>query len=345
MSEIVVRPLALGSDVEILRLLACDQNLNAELYFGAELAMTVQSVRDSLTDSPVMKHVPWVAVAEETGGSKAIVGKLFIGLPLQTGLDTMTAFVHVVKDYRNRGIGTAFAQIINDGFKLSGRKNLKVFGYADADDAIGMPSSGWGRFAEKIGGLELEGESTTSILTVKDYAPSWPELQMIIDENIGDYKIELWDQGVPQDFLESYAALLRRAAQEDAAPDSGETPSFSPDWVRTLEAQLAVNGFKELISVAFDREGELVGYSTLLYREDGSTLANQVSTFVKEGHRGKKLGMGLKLATHQGVVERVPEISDISVINADSSPYNSYIDDRLGYWSSFKSLIFSREEK
>lgn len=345
MSEITVRPLILGSDVEILRLIACEQAMNAELYFDAELNLTVEGIRGSLTDTPFMRHVPWVAVSEAEDGQKEIVGKLFIGIPLQGDVTAITAFVHVRKEYRHRGIGTAFAQVIQSACQHSGRTNLKVFGYASVDNASKDLSIAWPKFAQRLG-LKLENESTTSILTVPDYQPSWSELQFIVDENIGDYKIELWDAGIPEEYLESYGALLRIGAGAEGRAQKGEEiPHFSPSWIRSKEQQLRENGYAQLVAVAFDREGALVAYSELIYRLDGSTLANQIGTLVAEKHRGKKLGMALKLATHQGLYERVPSTVGIAAIDADSSVYNANINDRLGYWPAFKSLIFSNAKQ
>lgn len=342
MSEVTVRPLILGSDVEILRLIALEQALNSELYFDAELTMSVESLGESLTDTPYTRHSPWVAIAEDEDGHREIVGKLFLGIPLQGDVSVITAFIHVRKGYRHHGIGNAFAQVIESACEHSGRTNVRVFGYASVDSASQDLTLAWPKYARRLG-LTLENQTTTSILTVPDYQPSWNELQLIVDENIGDYKIELWDQGTPDDYLESYGALLRLAAGAEGRANSGaEIPHFSPSWIRSKEQQLKNSGYQELVAVAFDRSGALVGYSELIYRLDGSTLANQIGTLVVEEHRGKKLGMALKLATHQALAERVPNIVGISAIDADTSPYNANINDRLGYYPAFKSLIFSR---
>src|SRR5699024_4697358 len=144
------------------------------------------------------------------------------------------------------------------------------------------------------------------------------ELQAEADEKLGDYRVELWDDGVPEEQLEAYGRLMRQLDLDE--PDEEveyEVPEYTPDRVRLAIRRKQEMGIRPILAVAVAPDGSFVGNSEVhVHQAPGSSLAWQENTLVMPEHRGHRLGLALKVATHRLLRERAPEVTALATFNS-----------------------------
>lgn len=76
----------------------------------------------------------------------------------------------------------------------------------------------------------------------------------------------------------------------------------------------------------------MVGVSFAQWHEGkGSTNVTQEETVVHRDHRGHKLGLAMKMATHTTVVDHVHDVSKILTWNSVSNEHMVAVNEVLGY--------------
>jgi len=84
--------------------------------------------------------------------------------------------------------------------------------------------------------------------------------------------------------------------------------------------------------VAIAADGTCVGNSEIIVQQsEGTTMAWQESTLVLPEHRGHRLGLALKVATHRVLGERAPHVAALVTFNSHVNPWMIGINEKLGY--------------
>lgn len=305
---------------QIGRLLIADE---IATYGGAE-GRTPEATRIELSSTRYWDVRSHVAV-DESGDVVAFAQLL---LPQAENLDQVMVVLYVHPDRRGQGIGGRFVDHLLPHIREAGRP--VVVGWPvlppDQDDAPGA------RLCTRIG---LTRRSVAAIracpLPIPDEVAA--ELQAEVDGKLGDYRIELWTGRIPDEHIEAFCVLQRQLDADDPREEYEDEPSnYSPERLRVAEERMFAGGKNRILAVAFAPDGAIVGMSEIIYSTvPGTTFAHQEDTVVMPGHRGHRLGLGLKLATHRRASEVAPHLKVLITYNSHINDQMIGINERLGY--------------
>src|SRR5699024_1621385 len=209
---------------------------------GVSQLQTRAQLRAQLQASPYWTVRRWVALVETLEGGESLVGRASTFMPLQENLETLSVGVAVHPAFRGRGIATAMVQeALIPAIRESGRPLVEAYGEIPAD-----------------------GDPDSSEHPVNRLAARLEALQAEAAEQLGDYRVELWDGDVPEQHLGAYGLLLRQLELDE--PDEEvehEAPEYTPERIRESERRAREQGVARITSVAVAPDGSFVGNSEI----------------------------------------------------------------------------------
>jgi GNAT superfamily N-acetyltransferase len=337
--DVMIRPLDVSSESDLAQLNALDEACD-EALFGAHEVHTLQQRRAILADSPYATTHRWVAELEQMEGGRSIVGLAMVFLPLQENLDALDVGLAVHPAFRGQGVGTALVeQALRPAIDVSGRHLVTYWGEIPADGDVDDPTLPSNRIAARLG-VARKNVGVCRVASLPLDATRLDELGAHAQEKLGDYRVELWEDTVPAEHLEGYGVLLRQLDLDD--PDEEieyEAADYPPERIRVIEERRAAAGTSALIAVAIAPDGSFVGNSEIhVQRSAGTTAAWQENTLVMPDHRGHRLGMAMKVATHRLLGERFPDLRVLATWNSHVNPWMIGINEQLGYRVAFREI-------
>jgi len=145
------------------------------------------------------------------------------------------------------------------------------------------------------------------------------------------YVIETSVDGLPEDWLEDRAVLARRMSTD--AP-SGDIDLDEEDWDAERVRQLwnTPSPIWGVESVARQvPTGRLVAFTDIVVRPGQPDLAVQSDTLVLREHRGRALGLAVKLANLRALQRERPDATTVRTWNADTNTHMIAINERMGF--------------
>lgn len=338
--HVTIRPLDPSSDLELDQYLALERALDEHTYGGSQ-ALTREQLRAQLSESPYWTVRRWVAIAEVIEGGELLVGRANAFMPLQENLETISVGVSVHPSFRGQGIATGLVEeVLIPAIRESGRSLVEGYGEVPADGDADNPEEPVNRLARRLG-------ITRKNLAVCRALPSpletslLDELQAEAEEKLGDYRIELWDGEIPEEHLTAYGLLMRQLELDE--PDEEvehEAPDYTPERIRESERRMREAGTLRITAVAVAPDGSFAGNSEVhLHESADSTLGWQENTLVMPEHRGHRLGLALKVATHRQLGQRAPQLRSLVTWNSHVNPWMIEINEKLGYRVLYRELV------
>ncbi|HLQ79814.1 MAG TPA: GNAT family N-acetyltransferase [Brachybacterium sp.] len=334
-----IRPLDPTSEAELDQYLALDRALDEHTYGGSQL-QTRDQLRADLQESPYWTVRRWVAAVETLEGGEGIVGRASTFMPLQENLESLSVGVAVHPAFRGRGIATAMVQeALIPAIRESGRPLVEAYGEIPADgdpDSLEHPVN---RLAARLG-ISRKNLAVCRALPLPLEESLLDALQAETAEQLGDYRVELWDGDIPEQYLGAYGLLLRQLELDE--PDEEvehEAPEYTPERIRESERRSREQGVARITAVAVAPDGSFVGNSEIhVHTAPESTLGWQENTLVMPDHRGHRLGLALKVATHRQLRERAPQLRSLVTWNSHVNPWMIEINEKLGYEALHREL-------
>lgn len=146
------------------------------------------------------------------------------------------------------------------------------------------------------------------------------------------YRRHVWRDGIPAEWRQGYADL--RAVFVSESPNGmidWQDEVWDIDRVLRWEQAKRAGGAVPLIAAAEDgATGQLVAVSGLTYRDD-SPAATQGVTLVRPDHRGHRLGVWLKLATHDALRADAAGVTRVYTENAQENRHMLAINWAMGF--------------
>jgi hypothetical protein len=103
-----------------------------------------------------------------------------------------------------------------------------------------------------------------------------------------------------------------------------EEASWTPERLRDNERRAAAIGRLQVIGAAIAPDGHLCGFSDVKIDRADPRHAAVGGTLVLPGHRGHRLGIAMKLATHRRTAELFPSCAYVETGNAGvNAPMNA----------------------
>uniref|UniRef100_UPI003563F97A GNAT family N-acetyltransferase n=1 Tax=Nocardioides sp. TaxID=35761 RepID=UPI003563F97A len=234
--------------------------------------------------------------------------------------------VHVDPAYRRRGVGRALAESLEARARAAGRRTLASTVHGPVNEAgAGL------EFARAVGFVPAN-EEETKVLDLTTAPQGWSVLADEVERKRADHVVHTFVDHVPDEHVAGVCALL--SAFLDEAPSGEldlERAEWTPERLRAHEEQQTAVGRRWLVALAVAPDGTACGFSELGFELGNPTRAEVGGTLVLPGHRGRRLGLGLKLATHRRLLELAPGCRVVSTTNAGVNAPMNAVNARMGY--------------
>lgn len=300
------------------------------------------SARELLPVYQVQDDEPMRLFVARAGGR--IVGRAILSWQAEEDATASWLEVEVLPEYRRRGVGTALFDRLTELALASGRPTLQAdaihtrpstgrrveaptgFGWLSADDP-GV------RFL--LGrGYRLEQVARISALPLPADPVRLAEQRAAAQAAAGDdYRVVAWTGPTPADRVADLVTLKTRMSTD--APAGGmefTEEKWDADRVARWDAQL-VGGGRERLTVAVEHvpTGRLAGYNELTLPADRARPVSQEDTLVLTEHRGRRLGMLLKVANLQRLAEVSPSSPMVTTFNAEENRHMLDVNEAVGF--------------
>jgi GNAT superfamily N-acetyltransferase len=261
-------------------------------------------------------------------GEVASVGMCYLGM--RDNLDQAYVEVQVHPDHRRRGHGSAMLEHLEAVAAEHGRRVLLTevaYPYDGPVDGAGTPSVSFARRR----GYEL---GLADVVRVLDLPVPDSRLRALAEEaepHHRDYSFHRFEGPVPEDLVDSYAAILGTLLTEAPTGDIEREPeAFDAGRVRAEEKVLVESGRTRFTTVALDRAGEVAAYSELVLPRHDPGRAFQWGTLARPQDRGHRLGLATKA---RNLLWAQPRLGKASLVtyNAEVNKHMVGVNDRLGF--------------
>jgi GNAT superfamily N-acetyltransferase len=247
-------------------------------------------------------------------------------LSLLDNLHTASAEYHVHPERVRRGLGTALAEASYDVARRRGRRTMVIEAYAPVD----ATSPGL-EFAAAMGftpALE-DGMKVVDLLATEHL---WDALADKAAGRHTGYTLVTWSGRVPDQHV---AAVCRLNEQFNDEAPMGELEVERERWdeerLRGREARNEAVGRVEVCAGAVAPDGELVGLTEVAVNRLAPTRGFQSGTLVDPAHRGRGLGVAMKVANHRRLRALFPELTVLMTGNAGVNAPMNAVNEALGY--------------
>ena len=247
----------------------------------------------------------------------ATVGVAEIGGSLSDNTHLATLEVSVLPDRRRRGVGRALHDEALRRCVADGRTSVvgEVFVPTGADRAGAAPYA----FAASMGLVPVHTEDHL-VRPLPLEADVLARLRAATEEATRDHEVVTWREHCPDEHVEAFCEMRTRMDADVPLGEVDHTPvAYSVERLRADETSVARSYAGITAAVRRRADGALGGYSQL-YVPHGETHVLQDDTLVMPGHRGRRLGTLLKLATLGLLARSHP---DAAAIHTWTAPDNT----------------------
>ncbi len=241
-----------------------------------------------------------------------------------THLAQVDVWVH--PEGRRRGVGRALLGELEAAARREGRTTLLSSAYAP----VGLESPG-SQFAAATG-YEVGSFEETKLVNLSAAPAGWGRLDEEVAAALGDHRIEVAVDRVPEEWLDDFCVLLSAFLGEVPTGDLDlRRAEWTPQRVRDGEARAVGMGRVSVYGLAVAPDGHLCGFSDVRIHRADPRHASVGGTLVLPDHRGHRLGLGMKLATHRRIMDLFPGCAHVETGNAGVNAAMNAVNDQLGY--------------
>lgn len=258
----------------------------------------------------------------------AMVGGVLFLVPLNENPHICWFDLYVVPSRRREGIGTRLLADVDARAAELGRTTLQCEGYVPPGET--GPAE---QFAAARGYAVASREGFKE-LRLGDYRDRREARVVDIGDAADDYTIVTFDTACPDEHIESFGSLLGMLNAEIPLGDLDlEDSEWTPERIRAAEQRCHSIGRHILTALAIAPDGSVAGSSDVRVN-DADTAHGQIGiTIVDPPHRGHRLGLALKLATHDLALATYPECASVDTCNAEVNEHMNAVNEALGYRS------------
>jgi GNAT superfamily N-acetyltransferase len=267
--------------------------------------------------------------AAHVGGELVTAGAL--SLPQLDNLSSASLTVNTDPARRREGHGSAMLAHLEGFARAHARRLINTetfYPYAAPEDGSGHP---YADFLTRRGYVFGLGD----VHRVLDLPVDDALLDRLADEAAArhaGYRIEVFSGPVPERLLASFAAIEASLMTEAPAGDVERGPeAVDLEAFRQGEALLEAQGRTAYRAVAIDHAGEVVAYTNVMATVHAPDRCFQWGTVVDRGHRGRRLGLAVKVANLRLLQRESPGLELLFTYNAAVNAHMLAINDALGF--------------
>lgn len=258
---------------------------------------------------------------------RRMVGAGLLTRSLQENLHTAMAFAYVSPDRAREGIGRALVAELELVAAGDGRTTIQS--EAHLPPGATAPAEA---FTEALGYVVASRESIKE-LALADYVARRDDVRAGLGAADG-YRIVTFDTVCPDEHLESFGRLLGMLLSEVPTGELDlEDSEWTPERIRAAERRQAEIGRHLHTAFAIAADGEVAGVSDVRIDDTDHGHGQVGITIVDPAHRGHRLGLALKVATHDLAVATYPDLATLDTANAEVNTHMNAVNQALGYRS------------
>ena len=256
---------------------------------------------------------------------REMVGAGLLTRTLKENLHTAMAFAYVRPDRTREGIGRRLVEELEIVAAGDGRTTVQSEAY--------LPPGGSGtaeHFARAMGYAVASRESIKE-LALADFVERRDALAAEAPVPDG-YRIITFDTVCPEEHVASFGRLLGMLMSEVPLGDLDlDASEWDAERIRAAEQRQVDTGRHVQTAMAIAPDGSVAGVSDVRV-DDSDPVHGQVGiTIVDPAHRGRRLGLALKLATHDLAVATNPDLVSVDTSNAEVNTWMNAVNEALGY--------------
>jgi GNAT superfamily N-acetyltransferase len=227
---------------------------------------------------------------------------------------------------RRQGIARAMAETSYD----VARDHERTLMITEAFAPYGETSPGL-QFGEAMGFTRAI-EDGMKVVDLFETEPTWDDIEARVAPQHEEYRIVAWLDRIPDELVDGYCRLSETFLEE--AP-MGELELEREKWdeerVRKREERNARQGRHCPYAAAIAPDGTMAGFTEVMVNENSRWRGIQSGTLVAPEHRGRNLGLSLKIANHRQIRQHFPECQVLLTGNADVNAPMNAVNEALGY--------------
>jgi GNAT superfamily N-acetyltransferase len=272
---------------------------------------------------PGYAETTWLARA----GTGETVGVATLALPTLDNLDVGLGELVVAPQHRRRGAGRRLLRQLADAARIAGRARLIIEAREPLDEPGPAPA-----FLTAAGARKALADQRRRLALPSADPARLAALGALAAAAAKGYDLVQWTGDTPPEWLDDLAVLTARMSTDAPLDDLHYGPEhFDADRLRALDASRRARGVRRTVTAARAPDGRLVAYTDIFQSATVAWYANQGDTVVEPTHRGRRLGMLVKVANLERVRQHSPELRVIDTYNADSNPWMVSINESMGY--------------
>ncbi|MGH3326362.1 MAG: GNAT family N-acetyltransferase [Streptomycetales bacterium] len=265
-------------------------------------------------------------------GDEGVLGGCWVQTPMQANRETAVLEATVHPAHRRRGVGLALLHHVADQVRAAGRSRLILESLERL--VAGTPAGSPGvAFLQAIGAERALDETRRrlDVSTVDDEAHA----RLLADAagRSAGYSMLPWAGSTPAEQLPAIARLVTRLEQD--APLDGlawQPETWDAERARAADAvNLARSRRTYTTAARDDATGELAGFTSIVFPAYPSHFAYQEATVVNRDHRGRRLGMRLKIENLRLARHHEPALRLIDTWNATSNGHMIAVNEAMGF--------------
>jgi RimJ/RimL family protein N-acetyltransferase len=260
----------------------------------------------------------WLATDDAAGP----VGCYLLTLPERENTTMGYCDLAVAPDRRREGYGTQLLAHCTEQASAAGRSRLA----SEVRDG-----SAGAAFAEAAGAKAGIPEVIRVLQVDDELAARLPALRAEAAQHAVGYSLVSWDGRTPEEYLDHVVRL--EGAMADAPRDPGvDTWNWDADRIRKSEDVMFSHGIGRYeVAARHDATGELAAITAVGTEAGTPEWGFQFGTMVLSAHRGHRLGLLVKVAMLDWLMQSEPEIRHIFTGNAGANAHMIAINERLGF--------------
>jgi GNAT superfamily N-acetyltransferase len=256
---------------------------------------------------------------------REMVGAGLLTRSLRDNLHAAMAFAYVRPDRTREGTGRRLVEELEVVAAGDGRTTLQSEAYLPPG-GTGVPEA----FARALG-YDVASRESIKELATDDYRARRDALAAEARAADG-YRIVTFDTVCPEEHLESFGRLLGMLMSEVPLGDLDLAASeWSPARLRAAEQRQLATGRHVHTALALAPDGSVAGVSDVRVDDTDHEHAQVRITIVDPAHRGHRLGLALKLATHDLALATYPGLARVDTSNAEVNTWMNAVNEALGY--------------
>ncbi len=273
-----------------------------------------------------------------------IVARAVYEAPVEEGSTDAWFDIGVLPAFRRLGIGSALFEQLVAICTADGRTVQQSYViHKRSDGAVQLPSpTGFGsvprdnpetQFLRKRGFALEQVERVSRLPLPPDPASFAAALSAATAAAGDDYRVVQWTGRTPQKWLAGMALLHRRMSTD--APSAGlelSAETWDEGRVRALDERLMTSPRAHLVTaVEHVRTRTLVGFTDLSVPPETARPVDQQDTLVLKEHRGRRLGLLLKLSNLQYLAQRHAGHPAVTTFNAEENRPMLAVNEAIGF--------------